>query len=100
MAHDFKWPSNTYLNEKVKCAGREITCHSLRHGWKRLSREVGLDSVLGEAMLGHSLKGLEGTYGDGFSVEALRRGAEKVWTPLDDWRWLLAGRKQEKSGVT
>ena len=82
----YEWASNTYLNEKIKCAGAEITCHSMRHGWKRLSREVGLDSVLAEAWLGHSLKGLEGTYGDGFSTEALRRGAEQVWQVLDGWR--------------
>ena len=86
QALDFNWASNTYLNEQVKAAGPDITCHSLRHGWKRLSREAELDSVLGEAFLGHSLKGLEGTYGDGFSVDALRRGAQKVWRILDTWR--------------
>ena len=56
---DFNWASNTYLNEQVKAAGPDITCHSLRHGWKRLSREAELDTCLG-AFLGHSLKGLEG----------------------------------------
>ena len=52
LASDFKWFNKTYLNQKIKCADPEITCHSMRHGWKRLSREAELDSVLAEAFLG------------------------------------------------
>ena len=59
--------------------------HSWRSGFKQLTRDVGLDSVLGEALMCHSLGKLEAVYGDGFSDERLLEGAEKVWRRIEEW---------------
>ena len=44
-----------------------------------------MESVKGEVFLGHSLRGMEGGYGDGYSTESLRECAEKVWQRVDTW---------------
>ena len=46
---------------------------------------MGLDSVLGEALMCHSLGKLEEVYGDGFSDDRLLEGAEKVWRQIEEW---------------
>ena len=59
--------------------------HSWRSGFKQLTRDVGLDSMLGEALMCHSLGKLEETYGDGFADDTLLEGAEKVWKQIGEW---------------
>ena len=53
--------------------------------FKQLTRDVELDSVLGEALMCHSLVKLEEVYGDGFSDDRLLEGAEKVWRRIEEW---------------
>lgn len=83
---NFDWCKAGVINKRLKLIRPELSSHSWRHGWKRLSRDVGMDSVKGEFFLGHSLRGMEGVYGDGYSTESLRECAEKVWQRVDTWR--------------
>jgi len=75
--------STKALNKVLKEVHPEMCNHSLRSGFKMLSRMAGIDSQLGESLLMHKLQGLEATYGgNDFPDEAKERGAEAVWDQL------------------
>ena len=86
-AKEMKVPPNAQTLTKIlKETGIErFKNHSWRSGFKQLTRDVGLDSVLGEALMCHSLGKLEETYGDGFADDTLLEGAEKVWKQIEEW---------------
>lgn len=83
---DYKFHTKEIINKKLKQINPLLTSHSFRHGVKRLSRDLKLEPLAIEAMLGHKLPGMESVYGAGFSVEAKREAVQGLWEQLDEWR--------------
>ena len=79
------WPHSSTLNRRTK----EITNHSWRHGFKRLSREAGVDPVLTEALMGHEIGRenrlvMESTYGSSYPKEPILKGAQQIWDYINN----------------
>ena len=77
------WPVTTGVNQRLSQVKQELTTHSFRHGFIRLSRELGCEPMAIEAFIGHRLPGMQATYGSGFSVTALAKAAAPIWERID-----------------
>lgn len=82
---DFKWNSRSSINKKLKLVNPTLSTHSFRHGLVRAGRDVGAAPDPIEVYVGHKLKGMKATYGDGYGIDALREAMEPVWQQLDQW---------------
>ena len=82
---DFKWNSRSSINKKLKLVNPTLSTHSFRHGLVRAGRDVGAAPDPIEVYVGHKLKGMKATYGDGMSIDAMREAIEPVWQQLDQW---------------
>lgn len=82
---DFNWPSMAVVNKKLKMVNPELSSHSFRHGLIRLNRDLGGDSDVLEAYVGHSLKGMKDVYGDGYSLDRFREVLTPAWASLHEW---------------
>ncbi len=82
---DFKWPRVDVVNKKLKTINPELPSHSFRHGLVRLNRDLAGDADVMESYVGHSLKGMKATYGDGFGIDRFREVLEPVWSQLNEW---------------
>ena len=72
------------LNGVLKDVHPELVNHSLRSGFKMLSRLAGIDSQLGESLLMHKLQALEAVYGGPtYPDEAKLKGSKQVWAELE-----------------
>lgn len=82
-----KWPVGQTLRTRIKTVNPELGNHSFRHGLKRVSRKVILDSVMTERLLRHSHGNeMESTYGgSAWPRESLLAGAQKIWNELGWW---------------
>ena len=87
---DFKVPaSGETINKRLRTINPELTSHSFRHGLIRLNRELGGEPMVIEAATGHKIKtggsDMSSVYGDGFSVEAMRKAMQPLWQQLEAW---------------
>ena len=82
---DFKWNSRSSINKKLKLVNPKLSTHSFRHGLVRAGRDIGAQPDPIEVYVGHKLKGMKSTYGDGYGIDALREAIEPVWQQLDQW---------------
>ena len=82
---DFKWNCRSSINKKLKLVNPTLSTHSFRHGLVRAGRDVGAPPDPIEVYVGHKLKGMKATYGDGMGIDAMREAIEPVWQQLDQW---------------
>jgi len=89
---DWSWCKSGVFNKRLKEINKQLSTHSWRHGWKDISRDVGMDPVKAEFFLGHQIGRstgslMESVYGKGYSIKSLKEdGANLVWDVLDQWR--------------
>ena len=82
---DFKWNSRSSINKKLKLVNATLSNHSFRHGLVRAGRDVGAAPDPIDVYVGHELKGMKATYGDGYGIDALREAMGPAWQQLDQW---------------
>ena len=87
---DYKVPaSGETLNKRLRTVNPELTSHSFRHGLIRLNRDLGGEPMVIEAATGHKIKtggsDMSSIYGDGFSVDSMRRALEPIWNQIEEW---------------
>lgn len=56
----------------------KMTLHSLRHAFTDKCRAAGVDSEVRRRLTGHAQEGMDGVYGKGPGLEALRQAVEKA----------------------
>ena len=76
------WPSPETIRAAIKRVNPELSSHSLRHGFIRLGRDLGCDTDVIEAAVGHTLGGQKATYGDGYGVDRMREEMSKIWDKI------------------
>ena len=62
---------------------RRLCFHSLRHVFKDLLRDAGVDGATQDVLVGHETGGVAANYGRGFSAEALHTQLHRIEVPID-----------------
>lgn len=73
------------VNKKIKRINLRLSIHSFRHRIIRVNRDLVVDTDAIEVYTGHRLAGMKAAYGDGYSVERLRKVAARCWEQIQAW---------------
>lgn len=80
-AHKWGQWFGTYLRKSCGVSDKRTVFHSFRHSLKDAGRESGISEELQRAIMGHSLEGVAGGYGLGFSRRRIVEGMRQIRIP-------------------
>lgn len=80
-AHKWGQWFGRYLRSSCGVSDRRTVFHSFRHSLKDAGRECGVPEELQRAIMGHSLEGVAGSYGLGFSRRRIVEGMAQIRIP-------------------
>lgn len=82
-----KWV-NRYFRKICKIRDRRLVFHSFRHTFSDASREAEIPRELRNALMGHTINGVDEEYGMGYSLRVLNDAMQKVsYHQLEIPRW-------------